>query len=252
METQCLSTILGGLAQGQWAAETPAAGWTIGDQVTHLAYFDEAATLAALDEDAFGRRAAQLGTHGPDFSAWVAAQYRTMGPLEMRQWFQGAREKLIATFETLDPSARLPWYGPSMSVASCVTARLMETWAHGQDVADTLQIDYPQSIRLYHVAHLGVRTRSFSFAVHGLAPPDAPIRVILEAPDGSEWAWGDSNATELVTGPAVDFCYVVTQRRHLLDTNLAVVGPAAAAWLNVAQAFAGPPTRARPPAPGRP
>jgi uncharacterized protein (TIGR03084 family) len=118
----------------------------------------------------------------------------------------------------------------------------METWAHGQDVADALVRKYPQSMRLYHVAHLGVRTFSFSFRVHGLEIPDVSVRVDLEAPDHTRWTWGDPESQEAVTGRALDFCYVVTQRRHVSETELMVQGPVAAQWLKVAQAFAGPPT----------
>ena len=45
-----------------------------------------------------------------------------------------------------------------------------------------------------------------------------------------------------VTGPAEDFCLVVTQRRHVDDTRLAVRGPLAREWMECAQAFAGPAT----------
>lgn len=132
-----------------------------------------------------------------------------------------------------------------MSAASCVSARLMETWAHGQDIADALAIKYPQSLRLRHIAHLGVRTIRFSFLVHGVPVPDTPVRVDLQAPDGNRWTWGEPEWSESVTGPAVDFCYVVTQRRHVSDTDLEIHGRVAAQWLSMAQAFAGPPTFGR-------
>jgi uncharacterized protein (TIGR03084 family) len=244
-ETTTLESILNDLRPAQWSLATPAEGWSIGDQVTHLAYFDEAATLAAMDEDGFRRQAGDLGSRGPDFSAWVADQYRSMDWRDQHEWFRRARTRLIATFEPLDVKAAIPWYGPPMSASSCVSARLMETWAHGQDVADALAIAYPQSLRLSHIAHLGVRTIGFSFLVHGVAAPDVPVRVDLEAPDGSRWTWGEPESSERVTGQAVDFCLVVTQRRHVRETGLDVRGGIAAQWLSLAQAFAGPPTFAR-------
>ncbi len=64
-----------------------------------------------------------------------------------------------------------------MSVASSVTARLMETWAHGQDVLDALRLRRRPTDRLRHIAHLGVRTFGWSFRVHGLAVPEQPVRV---------------------------------------------------------------------------
>ena len=134
-----------------------------------------------------------------------------------------------------------------MSVASSVTARLMETWAHGQDIADALGTSHQPTMRLHHIAHLGVRTFGFAFEVHGLEVPTTPVRVELVAPDGSIWTWGDPGAIDLVSGPALEFCLVVTQRRRFTDTQLTLRGPVAAQWLSVAQAFAGPPGPGRGP-----
>jgi uncharacterized protein (TIGR03084 family) len=247
-ETTVVESMLKALRPTHWSLATPAEGWSIGDQVTHLAYFDEAATLAVVDDDGFGAHAKELESHGPDFSAWVADQYRSMRPSDQHAWFRRARARLIATFEPLVSKERLPWYGPPMSAASCISARIMETWAHGQDIAEALNLDYPQSKRLYHVAHLGVRTFAFSFQVHDLPVPDVPVWVDLEAPDGTRWTWGDPKSTEVVSGSALDFCYVVTQRRHVSNTELVARGPFANQWLKVAQAFAGPPTLGRAPA----
>jgi uncharacterized protein (TIGR03084 family) len=116
----------------------------------------------------------------------------------------------------------------------------METWAHGQDVFDGLGQSHPAGPGLRHVAHLGVRTLANSFITRKLPVPDAAVRVELSAPGGELWEWGPSGADDAVRGPAVDFCLVVTQRRHLADTRLAVTGDTASAWMGIAQAFAGP------------
>jgi uncharacterized protein (TIGR03084 family) len=251
-ETKVIESILNGLRPADWSLATPADGWSIGDQVTHLAYFDEAATLAAADEEGFRAHAGLLASHGPDFSAWVADQNRSMDPSDQYEWFHRARHCLLRGFGPLDAKVRVPWYGPSMSAASCISARIMETWAHGQDIADAVASEYPQSMRLYHVAQLGVRTLGFSFLVHELPVPDVPLSVDLEAPDGTRWRWGEAGAQDSVVGPALDFCYVVTQRRPVAGTRLTVSGPVATEWLSVAQAFAGPPTLVRAsPEPGR-
>jgi uncharacterized protein (TIGR03084 family) len=251
-ETKVIEFILSGIRPADWSMATPAEGWSIGDQVTHLAYFDEAATLAAVDEEGFRVQAGLLESHGPDFSAWVADQSRSMDPRDQYEWFRRVRDRLICVFEPLDAKARVPWYGPSMSAASCISARIMETWAHGQDIADAVGTEYPQSMRLYHIAHLGVRTLAFSFLVHELPVPDVSVTVNLEAPDGTRWVWGDPREPDSVVGSAIDFCYVVTQRRPVRDTSLTVCGPVATEWLTVAQAFAGPPTLVGvPPVPGR-
>jgi uncharacterized protein (TIGR03084 family) len=140
-----------------------------------------------------------------------------------------------------------------MSAASMATARLMETWAHGVDVRDALGRATPPTPRLRAVAHLGVRTRDFAFRQHGLPPPGEEFRVELAGPDGDLWTWGPAEAAQRVTGPALDFCLRVTQRRHRDDLALRAEGPDADRWLDVAQAFAGPPGPGRPAgAPARP
>jgi uncharacterized protein (TIGR03084 family) len=236
------------LSESQWRTDTPAAGWTIVDQLTHLAFFDQAATLAAVDPDRFSLEvAAQLAT-GMDFPDRIAAQYRELTGGQVLGWFERARAELLARAATLDPADRVPWYGPPMSVASLLTARLMETWAHGQDVADALHVRPQPTARLRHVAHLGIGARPFSYRVRGIEPPSAPIRVELDAPDGSVWTWGPTDASDRVTGDAFEFCRVVTQRQHLADTSVRVVGDAAAGWMQIAQAFAGAPGPGRPPA----
>ncbi len=163
------------------------------------------------------------------------------------RWRAG-RAALAEELAALPDDARLPWFGPPMSVPSMATARLMETWAHGLDVTDALRTPPSVSPRLRHVAHIGVRTRDFAFRQHGLPPPAQEFRVELAAPDGGTWTWGPDDAAQRVTGSALDFCLRVTQRRHRDDLGLTAVGPDADRWLELAQAFAGPPGPGRPPA----
>ena len=150
-------------------------------------------------------------------------------------------------FAELDPALRLPWFGLPMSAASSLTARIMETWAHGQDIADALGRAREPTGRLRHIAHIGVRALPYSFAVHGLEVPPEPVRVELTGPAGELWTWGPGHAANRVTGPALDFCLLVTQRRHREDTAVAAEGQVADQWLAIAQAFAGPPGDGRRP-----
>ncbi len=249
-ETADLDRVLAGLTAAGWERPTPAAGWAVRDQVSHLAYFDEAAALAVTDAGRFRAAAAALAAAGPDFPDQVAARYRSLPAPELLGWFRTARGGLAAVFAAADPAARLPWYGPPMSPASSVTARLMETWAHGQDIADAAGVAREPTGRLRHVAHLGVRTLGHSFTLRGRPVPGTPVRVELGAPDGGTWTWGPAGAADTVRGPALDFCLVVTQRRNLADTALRADGPVAAEWLSIAQAFAGAPGPGRPPAGG--
>ncbi len=232
-ESAVLRALLVPLDEDGWRLPTPAAGWSILDQVTHLAHFDETAVQSALDPDAF---TAALAPPDPDA---VAAAYRGRDGADVLAWFDAARARLIAAFRGLDAGLRVPWYGPPMSAASSLTARIMETWAHGQDVADTVGVRREPTARLRHVAHIGIAARTYSYAVNGRTPPDTPIRVELAAPDGDTWAWGPQGAVDRVTGPALDFCLAVTQRRHLADTALQVTGPVATEWMGFAQAYAG-------------
>ena len=70
------------------------------------------------------------------------------------------------------------------------------------------------------------------------------MAVELAAPDGSTWSFGEGE--QRVTGPAEDFCLLVTQRRHRDDLALTAQGDAADEWLGLAQCFAGPPGPGRP------
>jgi len=236
-ETDSLRGLLAGLSEEAWELPTPAVGWTIADQVSHLAWFDEAAVTSALRPREFRSVLAQAeGRLDPDE---IAARYRSMSGAALLTWFGRARTALLATFRELDPSVRVPWYGLHMSAASSLTARVMETWAHGQDVADTLGVRREPTDRLRHVAHLGVAARPFSFAAHGRPVPEAKVRVELVSPGLDMWLWGPPEAIDRVSGSALDFCLAVTQRRHLDDTSLVVSGPVATEWMPIAQAFAG-------------
>jgi uncharacterized protein (TIGR03084 family) len=239
-ESSALRAVLEPLTDSDWTRPTPAAGWTITDEITHLAYFDDVTRMSVTDPERFQAEAAKLVAGGQDFPDRVAAQFHDTAPREVLAWFDRSRAALTQAFREVDPATRLPWYGPAMSPASSVTARLMETWAHGQDVLDTVGIARMPTARMRHVADLGLRALRYSYAVNGLDVPADPIRVELAAPDGQRWTWGPEDARDRVTGDALDFCLVVTQRRHRDDTRLEVRGPVATQWIGIAQAFAGP------------
>ena len=236
-----LAAAMAGISEADWDAPTPAEGWTVRDQVSHLAFFDGVATMACVDPDAFvalrDRATADLGRYVQD----VLCAGHDKDGAEMLAWMAFERRDLVESLRGLDPTARVPWFGPSMAVASKATARIMETWAHGQDVVDALGLDRPATMRLRHVAHIGVRTFPNSYRARGLEVPTEPVRVELVAPDGTPWTWGDDTAPNVVRGDALDFCLVVTQRRHVDDTGLEVSGEVAREWMGIAQAFAGPP-----------
>jgi uncharacterized protein (TIGR03084 family) len=231
-----------------WKKETPAPGWTIAHQIAHLAWTDEVSLLAVLDPERF---VAVLGEAAADPGGFVestaqAGVEKTPGELLIR-WRAGRAALAVAVAEVPD-GVRLPWFGTQMSAAAMATGRLMETWAHGQDVADALGVRREPTGRLKHIARLAVRTRDWAFGVRNMDPPAEEFRVELGAPDGEEiWTWGPPDAANRVAGPALDFCLLATQRRHRGDLAVVATGELADAWLDIAQAFAGPPGQGRVP-----
>jgi len=231
-----LDSIVAGLDEADWSIETPSPEWAIRDQISHLWFFDQRALMALTDPDAFVEDARSLLAGGGTDASIEPG--RSMAAAELLQRWREDREQLIRVAREIDPSTRVLWYGPPMAARSFITARLMETWAHGQDVADALGVTRRPTRRLKHVAHIGVRARPFSYSIHSMPLPAVDVAVRLDGPDGELWEWGESSA-DVVSGPALDFCLVVTQRRHLADTRLQIEGDAAAEWMGIAQAFAG-------------
>jgi len=242
-----LDSLVAALDGDGLAAPTPAPGWTIAHQVSHLAWTDRWSLLAARDRDGFLAEAQRVfGSGDPDPIEEGAAEGVGEEPAALlARWRAGREDLLEALAAAAAADLRLPWFGPPMKPATMATARLMETWAHGQDVADALGVERKPTARLRHVAHLGVRTMGFAFTLHGLPVPEQPVRVSLTAPSGELWTWGPEDAADQVTGTAVDFCLLVTQRRHREDLDLHTTGAVAASWLPIAQAFAGAPGTGR-------
>jgi uncharacterized protein (TIGR03084 family) len=244
-EQRALDAIVAPLDDARWLAATPSPGWTVADQIGHLTYFDRTARLALTDPDAFADHRRNLVAIFADPGAVereTLGEFRSMAAHELLAAWRAGRGALADAAARADAEARVEWYGPSMSLRSFLTARLMETWAHGQDVVDAVGGDHRPSDRLRHVAQLGVITRGWSYRNRGLDPPVGEVRVELTAPSGAEWTWGPERCDDVVAGPAEDFCLVVTQRRHVDDTRLAVSGTLAREWMERAQAFAGPAT----------
>lgn len=257
-ESEELDALVGELSEEQWALATPAPGWTIAHQIAHLAWTDRSALLAMTDPEAFAGEV-EKALAAPDRFVDAGAEEGAAGPPAriLADWRAG-RQALARTLEAAPTKTRFPWYGPPMSAASMATARLMETWAHGQDIADTLGVVRTPTDRLRHVAWIGVRARDFAFGAHGLPAPAEEFRVELRGPSddladglvddlaGDLWTYGPEGAAQRVTGPALDFCLLVTRRAHRADLAVRAEGPDADRWLDIAQAFAGPPGAGRP------
>ena len=240
-ESDELDALVASLAEDRWHAPTPAAGWTIAHQIGHLLWTDRGALVSVTDPDAFADVVKTALEDPVGFVNTAADELAAVPPAELLADWRATRARLHDALLTVDDGRKLPWFGPPMSGPSMATARLMETWAHGLDVADALGVTRPATARLRSIAHIGVRTRDFAFVINELTPPSEPFRVELRAPDGSLWAWGPEAAAQRVTGSAEDFCFLVTQRRPLRELDVTAIGDDAVRWLPIAQAFAGPP-----------
>lgn len=244
-ESDDLDALVSSLPAERWADPTPAPGWSIAHQIGHLLWTDRISLIAVTDEPGFAEVLGVAAGNPTGFVDEGAEELAGMPPAELLADWRATRHRLHDALTTVADGRKLPWFGPPMSATSMATARLMETWAHGLDVADALGVTRPATARLRSIAHLGVRTRDYAFAVNNLAAPAEPFHVELRAPDGSRWSWGPAEATQRVTGSAEHFCFLVTQRRALADLDLVAEGDDAARWLGIAQAFAGPPGRGR-------
>jgi uncharacterized protein (TIGR03084 family) len=250
-EGEALDRVVAELEDTAWLTPTPAEGWRVATQIAHLDWTTGQALRALPAPAGFPAAAARLRDRMDRLVDDEARAGASAAPRRVLESWRSSREALSRALAEHPDGVRIPWFGPPMSATSMATARLMETWAHGLDVTDALGMPPSVSPRLRHVADLGVRTRDFAYAQRGLPAPGEPFRIELVAPDGSTWGWGPEDAAQRVTGPALDFCFRVTRRRHRGDLALQVTGADAERWLDVAQALAGPPGEERRPAHGQ-
>jgi uncharacterized protein (TIGR03084 family) len=246
-EYEELDTIVAALDESGWNVMTPAEGWTVKDQIRHLAYYDERAKLAVTEPEAFDQHLADITMDPEGHRETLEKVGKELAVAELLNWWRQERRALLDALIPLGRKARLRWYGPPLSALSFATARLMETWAHGQDVADVLGIERVSTDRLRHIAHLGVATFGWSYTNRQMKIPDSPVRVEITSPSGELWTWGPEKAKDIVKGSAEDFCLVVVQRRNLAYTQLVIKGATARQWMSIAQSYAGLPGADRKP-----
>ncbi len=235
-----LEALVAPLDEAGWRTPTPAEGWDVKHQVAHLAWTDEVAVAAATDKAAWDGYVLRAMEDPTGFVDAEAARGAEAPHEELLDRWRTARRCLAEVLAAHPAGEKIPWFGPPMSATSMATARFMETWAHARDVADALGAELPRDDAVRHVVHLGVRTRDFAFGNAGQQPPAEPFRVELALPSGQLLASGPEDTAQTVRGSAYDFALLVTQRAHRADLDLVATGPAADAWLDLAQAFAGP------------
>ncbi|MFI8694464.1 TIGR03084 family metal-binding protein [Dietzia maris] len=233
----------------RWNTDTPAEGWDVAMQIAHLAWTDEVSVTAIRDAEAFQAVVDKAMTDPTGFVDAGAAEIAATGRDEVLARWRLARGELADALKAADPGEKIPWFGPPMRSKSMTTARIMETWAHGVDVADALGVGVDTDPAflgaLPHVARLGWKTRAFAYMMNGLEAPASEVHVALTQADGTVLEFGPADAEQRVTGPILDFCLLVTQRVHLDDTALEADGEDALGWLRIAQAFAGLPGSGR-------
>ncbi|HMO95744.1 MAG TPA: TIGR03084 family metal-binding protein [Tepidiformaceae bacterium] len=246
-EHEALGSVLDRMTPEQWDIPSHAPGWKTRHQVAHLAAFDRAAEAAIRGPGEWARFRAGMG---PTFEADYCKAADALPAAGVLQEWRAASSGLIsASRQNLveGGDGRLPWFGPDMSPASFLTARLMECWSHGLDVIDVVGIPRPDTDRLFHVATIAFRARPYSYTNRGMTVPSDAVHVVLTAPSGATWEFGEPNDANVIRGSAAEFCRVLTRRRHVADTNLQVTGPLAREWMEIGQAFAGHPGEGRQP-----
>jgi len=249
-EIDDLYELISPLSDDRLLVETGFKQWSIEKLIRHLHYWDGMAFNALVDPEQFqldlkpAVKALGSGQPLPDFERSVIT---LSGKALVSAWRETSLQ-LAEAYERADPSQRCAWVGPDMSARSCITARQMETWSHGQGIYDVLGRDRVDSDRVRNIVILGVNTFGWAYRVNQLPVPEVQPALTLTAPSGELWQYGDANSTESIVGDAVGFAQVVTQTRNVADTNLVTQGDVAAEWMRIAQCFAG--GAAKPPAPG--
>ena len=251
-EAEELHGFLRTLDHADWSRETGFLSWTPWDVVAHLHFFDLVSLLSLAGGDAFVTRRNELSDRmakGERSSEIARRELGNLSPVDLlARWWSTCLE-MATRLGKSEPEQRLRWFGPDMSVRMFTTARLMETWAHGQEIYDLKRVERVPTDRLRHICVIGVKTFAWTFVNRRLDVPGPPPYVRLTAPSGVIWEWNEKSESGRIEGDALDFCQVVTQVRNVADTALEVKGEVATRWLSIAQCFAGGPVD--PPKPGQ-
>lgn len=250
-ESLALADVLERLDGTFYARETLFKNWTTNDVLGHLHMFNVAAQCTLRGAAAFNEFFTPIVKSLGSGQTLLQTQYPWLNGLSGRALFEAWRDgsqRLADAYALADPKQRVKWAGPDMTTLSCISARQMETWAHGQAIFDLLGIERPEADRVRNIAHLGVRTFEWTFKVRGQPVPDVQPYVRLTGPSGAVWEWGPVQPDNAIEGSAVEFARVVTQVRNVADTGLKMTGQTSQRWMAIAQCFAGP--REEPPLPG--
>jgi uncharacterized protein (TIGR03084 family) len=216
-EQDRLADILAGLSGAQWATASLAPGWTVRDVVVHLAQGEEMAVARlsggrnpAAHDPARDPAQGQDGRTVEQIMAGLVEADPATPAQALRRW-QQARGPAMDLLRAADPQRRIEWAAAPLKPAALATTRLAEHWTHGLDITGPLDIGFPDTARLRHVAWLAHRMLPYAYGLAG--QPAAEVRAELTAPDGtSTWEFGPPDAASAITGDAGLFCRVAAQR----------------------------------------
>ena len=232
-EQQFLDQSLQRIPIKHWDKLTPAKPWTVRDTISHLADFAELAadTLSggnrvkewqnASDLDALRQRAIEKG--------------RKMRPQDVIEWWRAGRARVVEPLSHMSEKDRVEWIQGTMSARTFATFRLMETWAHGLDIYQALDIAVEDTARIRHVCWLGWKTLPYAFKAAGL--DYTPIRVEVIGPGYAKWVYGPDDAENVIKGSASEWARIAVRRVSPAAVSLKVTGEAAHKALEVAQAY---------------
>jgi uncharacterized protein (TIGR03084 family) len=236
-ECDALDGLLRGLTAEQWLVATPAAGWDVRDSITHLAISNELASDCVVTGKSDLMDRVLAGGAIEEYEVEHLQRGRASSGPEVGEWWRESNAAVAAAVAAADPDARVPWGPTRMSLASFITARLMETWAHGLDCFAAADVAPVDTDRLRHIANIGWRTLGYAFSIKGLPTP-GPVRLDLTGPAGDTWQFGTPDAPSWVAGTASDWCRVATNRdRDGERDRLRTGGPDGAAVVANAQAY---------------
>ena len=240
-ETAALARVVEGFTEELWRAPTVAEGWDSYETILHLGATDWICYLAVCDPVTFVDVRARLANGEVSVHELVVSETIAKTGDELWSWFLAVRVSMVDALRKTEPKARITWLGPDIGARSLATSRLLETWTHSHDLADTFDVPNPPTDRLRHIAHIGYVTREFSYINRGMSMPDEPVRLELVSPNGESWTWGPSDAKELVVSTAYEFCKVLTRRLPLSESNIETKGTLATEWMEIAQPWIEPP-----------
>ncbi|MGW0481063.1 TIGR03084 family metal-binding protein [Nonomuraea sp. NPDC003214] len=235
-----LDRLVSGLDPDQWNLPTPAPGWTIHNQIAHLAFIFRLATAAATDAARFEAMTAGAQQNFDGAVNAALKDYDDDTPDTLLARWRAERAAVVKGLAAVPPGNTVPWLVNPLPPIVLACAGIMEQFAHGQDIADALGVTLERTDRLRHLVVFAVLTQDFGYLSRGLTPPGVQFRFEITGPSGELWAYGPEDAENRIAGPATDFCLLVTRRRHRDDVAVTATGAEADRWLDIAQCYRGP------------